>query len=133
MSLVCHVTSLSHVSKFSSVTVTSLSRFFRDKSVTVTSLSRFSKIGLSLSLVFHDFIGTSVSLSLVCHCHYIVTRSLYSNDIVSSSLHFLLQSQSLSQVLLSHVITVKSQYLHQTPLTKGVMLSSIIVRKARIE
>ena len=39
MSLVCHVTSLSHVSKFSSVTVTSLSRIFRDRGVTLTSLS----------------------------------------------------------------------------------------------
>ena len=34
-----HVTSLSHVSKFSSVTVTSLSRIFRDRGVTLTSLS----------------------------------------------------------------------------------------------
>ena len=42
MSLVCHVTSLSHVFKIWSVTVTSLSQFFRDRRVTVTSLSRFS-------------------------------------------------------------------------------------------
>ena len=82
MSLVCHITSLSHVSKFSSVTVTSLSRFFRDKVVTVTSVSRFFRdkdvTVTTLSHFFklrgvtvtcHTCDTTVTSLSrLVCHC-----------------------------------------------------------------
>ena len=67
MSLVCHVTSLSHVSKFSSVTVTSLSRFFRDKGVTVTSFSHFfGDRGVTVTILSHFFV-IRVSLSLPCH------------------------------------------------------------------
>ena len=73
MSLVCHVTSLSHVFKFLSVTVTSSSRFFRDKGVTVTGLSRFSKFWIVTVTSVSRFFVSSVSLSQVCHCHYIVT------------------------------------------------------------
>jgi len=68
MSLVCHVTSLSHVFKISSVTVTSLSRFFRDKSVTVTTLSQFFKLsGVTVTCHTCDMTVTSLS-RLVCHC-----------------------------------------------------------------
>ena len=104
MSLVCHVTSLSHVFKIWSVTVTSLSRFFRDRRVTVTTLSRFfcdrhvtvttlSRFfrdkrvtvttlsqffvtRVSLSLGCHDFLGTSLSLSLICHDFFVPRLSL---------------------------------------------------------
>ena len=89
MSLVCHVTSLSHVFQFWSVTVTSLSRFFRDRGVTITSLSQFfrgevvivtgmsriSKFRVVTVTSMSRFFVPSVSLSQVCHCHYIVTGS----------------------------------------------------------
>ena len=90
MSLVCHVTSLSHVFQFWSVTVTSLSRFFRDKDVTITSLSQFFRdegvivTGLSriskfrvvtvtsMSRFFRAKRVTSTSLSLSLYCHWFV-------------------------------------------------------------
>ena len=67
MSLVCHVTSLSHIFKIWSVTVTSLSRFFRDRRVTVTTLSRFFRdrhfTVTTLSRFFRDKRVTVTTLS----------------------------------------------------------------------